>query len=345
MTVLTAHGRNIETVFELFGESENAMTQSLGWALAKCPTFSTGFARMIGVENGFSDAMHIRLQEYQALKGFTDIEVVDPGRHHIVVEAKRGFTVPGMPQLEKYVDRLHQNHDRKAKKLLAVLAESDRDERWLSLNVPSKVKGVPVLPISWRRFKHMARQAITPARHEEKRLLTQLITYLDKATSMQNQTSNEVYVVSLGAQKFANSTITFIDVVEKFGKYFHPVGGGKGGWPVEPPNYVAFRYKGALQSIHHVDSYTVIERYDPHFPVPKNSKADRPHYLYTLGPPVKPQGPTPTNDPGGKYAAITMSSRRWCDLDLLLTSNSIAEAAKKTRDRKATKGGTSIHEL
>ena len=57
----------------------------------------------------------------------------------------------------------------------------------------------------------------------------------------QNQNSNKVYVVSLGkTEKFKG--YTYIDVVEKFGKYFHPFGRNKSGWPVDPPNYIAFRY-------------------------------------------------------------------------------------------------------
>ena len=341
MTALMAHGSKVETVFELLGENEDAMTYSLGWALAKCPTFCSSFAKLLGIKKGFSDEMHIRLQDHASEKGFTDIELIDPAKHHVIVEAKRGFTVPSDKQLEKYADRLLASTEAKAKKLLVVLAESDRYERWLKLKVPKKVKGIEVLPITWRRFQDMAQQSIKTAKHEQKRLLHQLIHYLDKVTSMQNQTSNAVYVVALGQGNFENSNIPYIEVVEKYRKYFHPVGGGKGGWPADPPNYIAFRYRGALQSIHHIESYTVIDNYYPHFPVPRNSIADPPHYLYTLGPIIKPTKTTPTNDLKGRYRQITMSSRRWCDLDLLLTSDSIAEAVKRSRDRHALRSEAS----
>jgi hypothetical protein len=216
-----------------------------------------------------------------------------------------------------------------------VLAESDRDETWLKLNVPADVKDIPVKSISWRRFQNMALHSMAHASHEEKRLLKQLVYYLDKVTSMQNQNSNMVYVVSLSSGTFSDSEITFIDVVEKFGKYFHPVGGSKGGWPVEPPNYIAFRYHGALQSIHHIESYTVIENFYPHFPVPKKSPTAEPHYLYTLGAAIKAQKHTPTNDPNGRYPQFFKNGRKWCFLDLLLTCDSVAEAAGKTRERQA----------
>ena len=120
--------------------------------------------------------------------------------------------------------------------------------------MPDKVKNILVKAISWSQFQAMALQCVIHANHDEKRLLKQLIHYLGKVTNMQNQYSNLVYVVSLSRDTFSAADITFIDVVEKFGKYFHPVGGSKGAWPIEPPNYIAFRYSGALQSIHHEEA-------------------------------------------------------------------------------------------
>lgn len=338
MTQLMVHGQKVETVFDLLGNNENAMTYSLGWALAKSDSFCRALAELIEIEGGFTDAMHIRLQDHVQEKGYTDIELIDPGKYQVIIEAKRGFTVPGKEQLEKYADRLLATADTIAKPLLVVLAESDRDESWLKIHVPADVKGIPVKSISWRRFQAMALHSIAHANHEEKRLLKQLVQYLDKVTSMQNQNSNMVYVVSLSGDTFSDSEITFIDVVEKFGKYFHPVGGSKGGWPVEPPNYIAFRYHGALQSIHHIESYTVIENYYPHFPVPENSPAGEPHYLYTLGAAIKPPHEVRTNDANGNYPNPFRNGRKWCFLDLLLTCDSVAEAAGKTRERQAIAG-------
>jgi hypothetical protein len=334
MTQLMVHGQKVDTVFELLGNNENAISYSLGWALAKCDTFRQAVAKLLGIQEGFSEALHIRLQEHQHEKGFTDIELIDPGKHHIIIEAKRGFTIPSPAQIEKYADRMHATPDPGARTLLVVLAESDRDETWLRLHVPDKVKDIPVKAISWRQFQAMAMQCVIHANHDEKRLLKQLIHYLGKVTNMQNQYSNLVYVVSLSRDTFSTADITFIDVVEKFGKYFHPVGGSKGGWPIEPPNYIAFRYSGALQSIHHIESYTVIENFYLHFPVPENSKTDEPLYLYTLGPTIKPQHYTPTNDPEGRYPQFFRNGRKWCFIDLLLTCSSVAEAAYKTRERQ-----------
>jgi len=78
---------------------------------------------------------------------------------------------------------------------------------------------------------------------------------------------------------------TWIDVIEKDGSYFHPVGRG---WPSQPPNYVAFRYRGRVRSVHRVESYEI-------FPdVSKKNRlwisTDSDHFVYKLGPAMRPRG-------------------------------------------------------
>lgn len=332
MTKLTVHGQKVDTVFELLGSNENAMTYSLGWALTECDIFSQQLAAMLGLNEGFSDAMHIRLQEYASQKGFTDIEIVDPGRVHIVIEAKRGFNIPFSDQLEKYADRLLASSDTEAKKMLLVLAESDREEQWLAQQVPDHVKQVEVQAISWKQFQNMANDCVRKAsKHSEKRLLRQLIEYLEKVTTMQNQTSNLVYVVSVsGDIVFEEVGLSSVDVIEKRQKYFHQVGNR---WPIEPPNYIAFRYAGKLQSIHHIESYTVIEDYQKGFNLPSPHPTGEKHYLYELGPAIRPPKEVRTIDKAKGYTQIQRSARCECFIDLLLTCDSVSEAFAKTKIR------------
>ena len=143
---------------------------------------------------------------------------------------------------------------------------------------------------------------------------------------MQDQNSNWVYVVSLNDDTFGGET-TFIDVVEKHRKYFHPVGGDRGGWPVEPPNYMGFRYHGHLQSIHHVDDYQVITDFGPFFPNQPSAALD-PHLLYHLGPPIRPA----RDMPAGRR--VRFANRVWCFLDTLLTSDTISDALTTTKTRE-----------
>jgi hypothetical protein len=72
---------------------------------------------------------------------------------------------------------------------------------------------------------------------------------------MEMKYSNRVFVVSLGG-KGDGWKITYRDVVEQKNQYFFPVGSR---WPDPPPNYLAFRYDGNLQSIHHVKSYATVK--------------------------------------------------------------------------------------
>jgi hypothetical protein len=337
MTILTLRNKKVESVFDLLGENENAMTSSLGFALSECKIFLNELAKMLGAERDFSDNVKIKLQEYRDQKGFTDLEIIDPGFYHIIIEAKRGFVLPEEEQLKKYADRLINNGDDRAIKLLVILAESDRADKWLDSASPKEINGVSIKNISWKKFRSMATKIQNDHRssHAQKRLLGQLIIYLNKVTMLQNENSNLVYVVSLSSSNFSDADISFIDVVEKYKKYFHPVGGTSSGWPSEPPNYIAFRYKGALQAIHHIESYRIIDDYSPYFPVPTKIEATC-LYLYELGEKIVPPKPTPTNDPdkNSKYPDLFRSARKWCFIDLLLTSGSIAEAVCKTLERK-----------
>ncbi len=185
MTKLTKGSQQVDTVFELFGIKENHMTFSLGWTLAKCDVFNQWLATtMLGL-NGFSKDTYIRLQDYAPQRGFTDIEIVDPGRVHIVIEAKRGFDIPSLEQLKKYAKKLLDSKDTKSKKMLIVLAKSDREEKWLKGKVQNHVKvanrQVEVKTISWRQFQDMAKKCIPETnKNAEKKLLRQLNRYLKK---------------------------------------------------------------------------------------------------------------------------------------------------------------------
>ena len=117
--------------------------------------------------------------------------------------------------------------------------------------------------------------------------------------------------------------LSWVDIVAKRRIYFHPIAGT---WPKEPPTYIGFRYHGRLQSIHYITDYSVIT--DLH-------KADRgipsrrepnPVFLYKLGPAIRPAGEVRTG-------SLYRNARVWCALDLLLTSETIAEARALTKHR------------
>ena len=99
---------------------------------------------------------------------------------------------------------------------------------------------------------------------------------------MERQTNNNVYVVALSQNPMVTDhTHTWIDVVEKDKCYFHPVGNGSNSWPPQPPNYMGFRYRGRLQSVHHIDSFNIVEDLSTHNPLWIKTNSD--HFVTTWG--------------------------------------------------------------
>lgn len=151
-----------------------------------------------------------------------------------------------------------------------------------------------------------------------------------------NKDTNWVYVVSLGLGVAEITTlkgermacdITYVDVVRKYHKYCCPVGGGKGRWPKEPLTYIAFRYDGKSQSIHHIESYTITDNLHPFVPEIPDTELSEKHFVYELGPEIIPSNEIRT----GKK--IVMSNRVWAQLDTLLTSDTITEAMEISKAR------------
>lgn len=329
MTQLFLHGRLIGPVFELLGENENDITYSVGWALSRSPSFLRTFLdETVGYKGETAEAI-VRLQDYRKTGGITDIEVELPGQLYVVVEAKKGWSLPSVSQLEKYVSR-YGGKNSPVKKIL-VLSECSLEYARHNLGL-RLLKGVPVEPVSWKAIVHVAERAAAKRGHREKHLLGELLAYLRRVTTVQNIESNWVYVVALSHKIPPQWQISFTDIVNKRQRYFHPV--GTNGWPKDPPNYIAFRYEGRLQSVHHIEEYEVFTRIHDYFPEIPNEEWD-PHYLYKLGPAIQPGHEVRTGN-------IYPNGRVWCMLDALLTCKTVSEArdlSKKREDGTRVKVG------
>jgi hypothetical protein len=282
MAELLLHTRPVRTVFDLLGDKEDDITYSFGWALANserlAPTLlSSCFST---VQTGEEDEVTaLRLQETMPGAGRTDVEV-ETKRAHLILEAKRGWNLPTVEQLEQYATRFD---DSRASCLLVV---AECTTAWAKPRLPEAVAE-----------------------------------------------SNMVYVVSLGIDELFGSGMSFADIVVNHDRYFHPVGGGPGGWPKTPPNYVGFRFHGKLQQVRHVEDYDVHEQ--PWETIPglagRPDWPTGPHFLYKLGPVMAPNEDVRT---GKLYRA----QRVWAALDLLLTSPTIAEARDETNKRLEAAG-------
>ncbi len=319
MTVITIHGRSVHTVFDLLGQRENDLTYALGWGLANAPELTRSFlADLYGFDVG--EPTLISLQESGGDRGYTDIELVTENAH-LVIEAKRGWVVPTVAQLARYVPRLALSPN----PMLVALTECSR--AFARRRLPADVGGVAVKHCSWAHLVKITDEAGRRGRHAERRLVAELGRYLRGVMTMQDVTSNSTYVVALSQKTPPGWTISLRDVVLQKARYFHPYGAG-GGWPTVPPNYLAFRWNGHVQQINHVEGYVVVD--DLHGAVEEIPAGDASisHIVYRLGPPIHLPQPLPS---GTNY----WDSRLWVALDLLLTSATLQEALAATKARTA----------
>jgi hypothetical protein len=328
---LLLSGRSVRTVFDLLGVQENDLTYSLGWALSQSPrlvrTLLDDVASELSVDD-IGEHPDVRLQEYVPGSGFTDVEIRTTTLH-VIIEAKRGWDIPATAQLKKYATSLTPG-------LVGGLLILSEGSPAYAAGYPESVPGpdgeVPVLYRSWETTIDLI-DGVSSGASNQSRLCRELGRYLRGTVSMQDPTSNLVYVVALGGNEPTEwSPISPRAIVEEYSRYFHPVGGGSGGWPKEPPNYQGFRYDGRLQSIHHVDAVEPTQRpRDFIEPFTADYDFEKPHYLYTLGPPMEPHHEVK----GGK---VKQAARVWAALDLLLTCETISEARDLTNDRMQAAG-------
>jgi len=309
------------TLFDLLGDSENAMTSSTGWALTRSPTLLGLLLEAVAPANDPGRPIGVRLQESSDLGGYTDIEI-ETENLFVIVEAKRGWQLPRRAQLELYAQRLLRREKPGA---LAVLSECSRE--FAEPRLPKTIGQVPVCHLSWAEVVALGRAGARCGARAERPVLRDLCDYLEGLIHMQSQQSNLVYVVVIAEGSPPWSRIPWRDYVRVKSQYFHPY--GRNGWPAVPPNYLGFRWAGRLRSIHHVEGYEIV---DPLWDkVPEIDRApegenDGEYVLYQLGPAIEPPKVV-------KNGNIYATARLTAALDLLLTCDTIAEAVRLTQER------------
>lgn len=316
MADLTLHGRTVRTVFDLLGKKENDLTYSLGWGFAQSNSLVKRLLADVFPDETVGDVQAVRLQEFTPGSGFTDIEL-EADRLAMVLEAKVGWSLPGIEQLEKYASRLGEAE------ISGILVVSECTPEFAAPpRLPVEVAGISVAYRSWPQVVRLV-ESCNPAAHAERRVLRELGTYLRGLMTMQNHISNLVYVVSLGKNVTSwSAPYTPIEIVTDKDRYFCPVGNG---YPKEPPNYLGFRWAGKLQQIRHVDGYHVFTNPRDVMPELASQEWDR-HWLFALGEPIVPPNPVRT---GNLYRAQRVEAA----IDLLLTCETIRQARDKTQER------------
>lgn len=314
-----------KNVFELMGKDENSATYSLGWTLERSPCFASLLVSEIaGTQVDYSE-VRISLQKSGDDRGFTDIELRCGDELHAIIEAKQGFDLPTESQLLRYRPRL----DKSSAGLQRLISISALTSQIAERTLPEKIKGVPVKHLSWGFVRGIAKLAKQQASSTEEKLwLRELIQHLEEYAAMNRTRDNLVYVVSLGGDAMHDGTDrTWIDVVEKDASYFHPVGNH---WPNQPPNYIGFRYKGQLQSVHRIESYEIFTDISEVNPSWVPTKVD--HFVYRLGPAMKPPNVLRA---GGPNDSVKRSARVWCAIDTLLSGEfaQLGQARDETNRR------------
>lgn len=323
MTQLKAYGKNITNVFQLIGILENDITKSIAWALTNCPEFLRKIIfDILNIEiNPYN--VRITYQNFEKQKGITDLEITDDRLFYIIIEAKRGWILPGAEQLKLYSER--ENIIKCNVKNKAIISMSECNDIYANSYLPFKeINNIPIKHISWKKIFEIANDSMANSSNSQKNLLRELKDYLGGLMSMQSKESNWVFIVSLSYAKPNGCNISFVDIVKKKNKYFHPF--GENGWPKEPPNYIAFRYDGKLQSIHHIENYLITKNLHDKIDEMPDIEQDKIHIIYDLGPAI-----VPTNEV--RTGKIYASGRKWAMFDTLFTANTIAEACNISKQR------------
>lgn len=326
-TPLLLHNREVRTVFDLVGERENDITFSIGWALSCSRGFRQRLLNVLFGSGSDGGSYEIRLQDHGKDGGYTDIEFRTADAH-LIIEAKRGWTLPSKRQLLKYSRRLRSRLDR------ALLVMSSCTATYAkSVGALTSVNGVPVRYMSWEQVQRLGSTCCGTGNQCSRLFMGQLCSYLEQIMELQDQESNLVYVVALSTeQRWPWSLLTPAEFVTTKRRYFHPY--GRSGWPTTPPNYLGFRYGGQLQSIHHVQKCGLVNDLSAHLPevIKKTWRNMRQrggsHMLYSLGPPIVPPHVVKTGN-------VYMNARVTAAIDLLLTCRTIAEARDRTIKRIA----------
>lgn len=322
---LFLHNKEVDSIYDLLSnvkKDENSLTYGLGWVFTESESFFKDFMSELEIKNNLNN-YNIKLQEYKDKKiGYTDIELdgLEKEDYYLIVEAKIGWNIPTKNQINNYCKRFKEY--RKNNCIIVILSECSEEyaENILkSYNIKYKWYYLP-----WSKiYQKLDKRILKTRGSHEKKSLKEFHLFLNKMITMQNKKSNEVFCVSLSRDSARGSDTTFVDVVEKYQKYFFPI---EKGWPSEPPNYVAFRYDGELQSIHHVDSYIKTTKLYEHLPFPREEE-DGPRFLLTLSKPFKP---SKTIKNGAKWR----SNHVWFDLDTIFLCDTIKEAIDLTKKRE-----------
>lgn len=316
MVDLKIGNRTVDSFYDLLGTKEVDLTNGLGFILSRSSNLLKDLLTKLGLKKIDVTLCEVHLQKHESAdKGFTDIEILYNRDRLLIIEAKVGWILPTEEQLTKYRTRFG---DKKSKPRIAVISHCT--ESFADRNLSNEYSY-----ISWNSIYDLIKASYRQTRSTiEKTYLEEFQKYLGNLITMDREQSNWVYCVSLSRELVQGSESNYIDIVYKYGKYFYPY--NRGGWPKEPPNYIAFRYDGGLKSIHKVESFELSENLNKSMPKVIKDKTEDFHFFLNLGPPIVPNKEV-------KNGNIWPNGRLWCMIDTLLTCDTIEQARNISNKR------------
>jgi len=317
MVKLTRHGSDVTSVFDLLGTDENDLTAALGFTLTNCAPLLAALMRRVQPEMDWhGDEARVALEERDS-EGRTDLEI-QTSHALFICEAKRGWRLPSTSQLRQYTGRIH----RQGNGALITLSQASR--ALAAATLPAQVDGIPLIHLPWKEVLADINLVRSDCRGRERLWLEQLRSYLGGVVRMRRIEDNWTYSVVLGRGRPPGSVLNFREFVTEDLTYFHPY--GIKGWPLEPPNFLAFRWDGAVRRIHRVVKADVVPTLLDVYPdlAPEKGRLI-PHAVYKLSPELLPPHEPIRN--GRNYR----TARLWLLLDQLQVSQTVEEALDRTR--------------
>ncbi len=314
---LYAHNRPVNSPFGLLGTDENALSFALGYTFQQCLPLLQWFLKQIGVAGVYRSSLQqvrIDLQRSATGQGITDIEIHLPGHFHVIVEAKVGLAVPTIDQCRKYLPRFRTTKE-PIQKLVAVVQSPDQTFV-KEYGQHDKQLSKRLVRFIWPRLvpeciRLMMGTSLAPG---EREWIRGFYNFLDQEFGMKAFTT-EVWILAISTEALWPNGMSYWDIHQKYRVWWdykeHSV----------RPLYIAFRVDGVLGSIYRVsrvEQGVPIIDLVPEMKIIRKAWPKLPATIWHFGPPVLLAKPLKTG--GGMY-----NRRVRCDLDLLLTCNSVQE--------------------
>lgn len=331
MPRLLSRGRQVQSPFGISRTDENALTAALGYTLHRCPLLLHRFLKLVGVggiRRSSLEHVVIDIQRHQTGEsgnGFTDIEIRLPGRFHIIVEAKVGMSVPGLQQCQKYAETLRKE-DEPIQRLVTLVNSPDQHYVAQHTSRDPSLVGI-VVPIFWPTFLTACIQIMNNDTSEAREWARHFYTFLDGEYRMKAFTT-EVWLLSVNTKPLWPGGISLWDIHQNHRVYFDRT------HPTVRPLYIAFRVRGkvdAIQRVTKIEHGLVMQEIVPDLVRFKSQNWPRlEHTVWYLDDPVPLVKPLRTGE--GMF-----NRRVRCDLDLLLSCNTVQEIESAMGQRRMAK--------